>query len=155
MITMNDREEEKRGETDLGEVVVGFADVEKELAEMGDLVGGMRVAIEIAESEDGQGEEDEAEHLSHSLPHASVSQANISGVRHLALGQAIAECLLAKGGHRMVHRMEIFFVVIETDCLFLMQVHCHVAVVVVCESASETGDEHRDTDDFDRLGEQN
>ena len=152
---INEEKEEKRGETDLGEVVLGFADVEKEIAEMGDLVGGIGIAIEIAESEDGQGEEDEAKHLLHSLPHTPVSQSNISGVRHLAVGQAIAECLLPKGGHRVVHRMEIFFVVIETDCLFLMQVHCHVAVVVVCESASETGDEHRDTDDFDRLGEQN
>ena len=147
-------EEEEGVKKNLREVVVGFANVEKVIAQVPDLVESVAITVKIAESEDGEGEEDEAEHLSHSLPQASVSQANISSVSHLPLGQAVAACLLPKGGHRVVHRMEIFFVVIQMDRLVLMQPHCHFTVVVR-RSPFETGDEHRDTDHFDRLGQEN
>ena len=63
----------RREEADLSEVVVGFADVEKEIAKVGDLVGGVVIALEIAEREDGEGQEDEAKHLSNGLPHVFVS----------------------------------------------------------------------------------
>ena len=68
--------------TNLGEVAAGFANVEEEIAQMSDLIGGVGVAIEIAESVDGEGEEDEAEHLSHSLPHALIKKTDVTGVSH-------------------------------------------------------------------------
>ena len=69
---------------------------------MGDLKGGVRISVEIAEGVDGEGEEDEAKHLSHGLPHVFVSQTGITGLSQLTLIQASGVRLLPNGGQWIV-----------------------------------------------------
>ena len=73
MSGMHDQRAVRKEEKDLGEVVVGFTNVEKEIAEVSDLPGGVGITIDIAESVDSEGEKYETEYLADGLPHASIT----------------------------------------------------------------------------------
>ena len=121
--------------------------VEEELAEMIDLLEGVGVDIHVGDGVEHGHIAEKREHFADDVPHLHFSEAKGTRLSHLVVFESVGSRVkLAGEGRSGFDGLQIFFIVVEIEFGFIVQVIRGCAIVLGIANAE--GEEHGQQDNL-------